>query len=56
MLHMPHTSTVIPQHHSELRLVWIAINADANGPVSGHWIDTPQLDGTEQEEANERIS
>ena len=53
MLHLLHTSNVIPQHHSELHLVWIRMNADANGLVTAHWIDTPQLDeGTELEEAN----
>jgi hypothetical protein len=44
MLHLLHTSNVIPQHHSELHLVWIPMNADANGLVTAHWIDTPQLD------------
>jgi len=29
---MLHTSTVIPQHHSELHLVWQPVNADAKWP------------------------
>ena len=57
MLHMLPTTNVIPQHHSGLHLVWTPINADANGPVTAHWIDTPQLDeGTEQEEQIATIS
>jgi hypothetical protein len=53
MLHTLHTSNVIPQRFSKLHRVWIPINADVNGLVTAHWIDTPLLDeGTEQEEAN----
>jgi hypothetical protein len=51
MLHILYTTNLIPQHHSELHLVWIPIDGDENGPVAAHWVDTPQLDeSTEQEE------
>lgn len=53
MLHTLPTSNVIPQHHSDFHLVWVEVNADPDGPLTAHWIDTPQLDeGTEQEETD----
>jgi hypothetical protein len=57
MSHKIDTTNVYPQHHSELHLIWTPVDADENGPVTPHWIDTPELDeSAEQEEQIGTIS
>ena len=52
MLRTLHASNVIPQHHSELHLIWSLINAEVKATLIGHWVDTPLGESTEQGEQN----
>jgi len=51
MLRTLHASNVISQHHSELHLVWSLVDTEVKATLTAHWIDTPQIDESiEQEE------